>query len=337
MINEIPLAPMLAGPFAPHVSPDGKLVAYEHVFSRTVNGYLETSSDVRFTRTDGLTEPSVFGETGRGAGAPSWIDSGRAFVGINAIATTQVVGQPAVEWWSDYDHQPQWFDFGEDVEDGEVASNGLVAVVRGDHEDNTIQLYRSDGGFTTLPIPACTLTGPSAGATGKQFRDPTFSPAADAIAWQEGDGVWTMDLPADCADGTPRLLIPGASEPDWGPANVNPGPRPVPGTASPVTPAPRTTAPAPGATGPATRTDGVAPRAVTPRAAPRGCAALAGAKRDACAHKRAVAACKAGGKAKRAACLKRAELAYAKKRCARTAKGKRARARCVAKATRRAR
>jgi hypothetical protein len=243
LINTIPLASMLAGPFRPHVSPDGQLVAYEHVFSKNVNGYIETSSDVRFTRSDGSTPDGIGPETGRGAGSPSWIDSNRAFVGINAVATTQVVGQAAVEWWSDYDHQPTWFTFGEDVEDvedGEVAPNGNVVVVRGDHTNNTIQLYKSTGGFTSLPTPTRTLSQPSPGPAGQKFADPTFSPSGDALAWQEGNGVWTESLPADDgAAGEPRLLIPGASEPDWGPAPVNPGPRSQPGPAPGPAPAPQ--------------------------------------------------------------------------------------------------
>jgi hypothetical protein len=250
VLNTIPLASMLAGPFAPQVSPDGALVAYEHVFSRYVNGYLETSSDVRFTRADGSTPQGIGPETGRGANAPSWIDSTRAFVGINAVATTQVVGQASVDWWSDYDHQPQYFNWGESLEDGEVAGNGQIAVVRGDHDDNTIQLYDSTGGFTSLPKPTCTLAGPTAGPLGKKFVDPTFSPAGDAIAWQEGNGIWVMNLPPEgCGAGTPRLLIEGASDPDWGPAGVNPGPRstpkPVPVDPARGEPAPTT---APGTT-----------------------------------------------------------------------------------------
>ncbi|HWK27057.1 MAG TPA: hypothetical protein VNS09_10855 [Solirubrobacter sp.] len=229
LLNTIPVAPALAGPFAPQVSPDGNLVAYEHVFSKNVNGYIETSSDVRFTRADGSTPQGIGPETGRGANAPSWIDSTRAFVGVNQATTTQIVGQAAVQWWSDYDHQPQWFSLGETVEDGEVAPNGKIAVVRGEHDDNTIQLYDSTGGFTSLPRPTCTLSEPTAGPLGKRFVDPTFSPSGDAVAWQEGDGIWVMSLPPDgCAAGTPRQLIEGASDPDWGPANVNPGPRPTP-------------------------------------------------------------------------------------------------------------
>lgn len=232
LINAISVGALIAGPFNPQVSPDGRTVAYEQVFSRNVNGYFETSSDVRFTRTDGST-PNGMGEVGRGAGAPSWIDSARAFVGMNQVATTVVPGQAPVEWWSDYDHQPAYFNLGETVEDGEVAPNGNIAVVRGEHDDNTIQLYRSGGDFTSLPKPTCTLLEPSPGPAGEKFADPTFSPSGDAIAWQEGNGVWAEGLPANCADGEPHLLIAGASEPDWGPAEINPGPRRLPAPPAP--------------------------------------------------------------------------------------------------------
>jgi len=267
VISQIPVGALIAGPFAPQVSPDGATVAYEQVFSRNVNGYYETSSDVRFTRTDGST-PNGIGEVGRGAGAPSWIDSGRAFVGMNQTATTVVPGGAPVEWWNDYQHQPQWFGNGETVEDGEVAPNGNIAVVRGEHDDNTIQIYRSAGSFTSLPTPTCTLMEPSPGPAGKKFVDPTFSPSGDAIAWQEGNGVWTEGLPANCADGEPHLLIAGATEPDWGPADVNPGPRngaPAPPASPPATP-PAVTKPGkvtPGKDKPGKVTPGGGPHAFT--------------------------------------------------------------------------
>jgi hypothetical protein len=226
VINEIPLQGMIAGPFSPQVSPDGSTVAYHHTFSRVVNGYLETSSDVRFTRTDGST-PDGFGqEVGRGAGDPSWIDSNRALVGVNALAFTMVPGEPATEWWSDYDHQPTYFDFGEDLEDGEFAA-GRLLVPRGDRDDNTLVLYRSAGDFTTPPTPLCMWSNPPDGPNGRQFDDPTFSPAGDAAAWEAGDGIYRSPLPAndDCPAMNEQLIVPGGSQPDWGPADVNPGQR----------------------------------------------------------------------------------------------------------------
>jgi hypothetical protein len=243
LINQIPVGPIpVAGPFDAQVSPDGAMVAFEHVFSRVINGYLETSSDVRFTRTDGST-PNGIGEVARGAGAPSWIDSTHAFVGVNQTAYTVVPGQAPVEWWNDYQHQPP-FNLGETVEDGEYAPNGLVAVVRGENSWGTIQLYRANGSFTTPPTPTCTLSQPSPGPAGEEFKDPTFSPSGNSLAWQEGNGVWAMDSLTDCGHGNPHLLIPGASEPDWGPAAVDPPAR-VPATLPPVS-APPSKAPASG-------------------------------------------------------------------------------------------
>jgi hypothetical protein len=226
VLNTIPVVQALAGPFDPHVSPDGRTVAYEEVYSRVVNGYIETSSDVRFTRADGSSPAGLGGGVGRGSGAPSWIDSRRAMVGLNNVVNTVVPGAGPLEWWFDYDHY-DWFGFGTNIEDGEYAA-GNAAVVRGveDRSDNTIQLYRQDGDFETPPTPTCTLSGATAGANGQYFADPTFAPDGKALAWQEGSGIWTMSYPSgNCADGQPRLLIAGASAPDWSPAPVSPGAR----------------------------------------------------------------------------------------------------------------
>lgn len=231
LIRQVPVAPMQAGPFQPAISPDGRLIAYEHAFTNT----FETSNDTRMTSADGLTAPTVYGHPGSGAGSPSWIDSGRILVGDYTSAITMVPGQAASEWWSDWDHEPL-LGSSEDLDDGEAASNGAVAFVRGDRDGNTIQLYRSSG-LTAAPTPTCTLSNPSPGPLGARFADPTFAPGGGAIAWQEGDGIWTAALPAgDCASATPRLTIPGASQPDWGPAPVAPGPRPQrPAEAAPST------------------------------------------------------------------------------------------------------
>jgi hypothetical protein len=334
VVNEIPVAPMQVGPLEPAISPDGRLVAYEHVFTNT----FETSSDVRITNVDGLTAPTVYGHPGSGTGAPSWIDSNRIFVGDYTSAMTQVPGQPASEWWNDWDLEAQ-LGTSEDLNDGEVAANGTIAFVRGDRDGNTIQLYRSNG-FDATPTPTCVLSNPSPGALGARFADPTFSPSGNAIAWQEGDGIWTANLPADnCASAVPRLTIPGASEPDWGPAAVSPGPRqtaPGPDTNVPRGPAPRTDAPrtdAPRTNVPRTNTPRRAPARAGQPVKPRACATLTPTKRDGCTLKAAVTRCNAGPKRRRAACVKSAKRTTAIKAC--TRKPAKARKRCVAQAKRR--
>ncbi len=221
VIGEIPVAPMQYGPYEPAISPDGTKVAYENVFRNS----FETSNDVRITDVSGLTSPNVYGHPGSGNGSPSWIGSERIFVGDYTIAGTMVPGQALVEWWNDGDHADR-FGQSEDLDDGEVAADGTIAFVRGDRDDNTIQLYRSTG-LGAKPEPTCTLSNPTHGPLGARFSDPTFAPGGRAMAWQEGDGIWTITLPpGDCGAGVPRLTFPGASEPDWGPAAVNPGPRP---------------------------------------------------------------------------------------------------------------
>ncbi len=223
VINEIPVAPMQYGPFEPAISPDGTKVAYVNVFRNS----FETSNDTRITDVTGLTSPNVYGHPGSGSGSPSWIGNDRIFVGDYTAANTMVLGQPVVAWWNDSDHSDR-FAQSEDLDDGEVAADGTIAFVRGDRDDNTIQLY-SSGGLGTRPTPTCTLSNPTHGPLGARFSDPTFKPGGGAMAWQEGDGIWTITLPPGrCADGVPRLTFPGASEPDWGPAAVNPAPRPQP-------------------------------------------------------------------------------------------------------------
>jgi hypothetical protein len=54
---------------------------------------------------------------------------------------------------------------------------------------------------------------------------PTWAPDGAALAWTEGDGIWTTPVgaldSADCSWAAPRLTIPGGSQPDWGPAGAS--------------------------------------------------------------------------------------------------------------------
>ena len=77
--------------------------------------------------------------------------------------------------------------------------------------------------------------------TGK-FTGPAFSPDARSLVWGEGDGIWRGEMP-DLSGGcvappSGRLIIPGASNPDWSPAGVPTVPGPPPPPAPPAPPAP---------------------------------------------------------------------------------------------------
>ncbi len=70
-----------------------------------------------------------------------------------------------------------------------------------------------------MPAPLC-KTGAQEGLAG-----PTWAPDGERLAFAAPDGIWTLRATADCGAAAPALLIPGASQPDWGPAPVAPGPR----------------------------------------------------------------------------------------------------------------
>jgi hypothetical protein len=68
---------------------------------------------------------------------------------------------------------------------------------------------------------------------GGKFASPTFAPDGRRIAWADGAGISVADVPdfgAGCTmDGATlgRTVVPGGSQPDWGPADVPPA-RPNP-------------------------------------------------------------------------------------------------------------
>ena len=68
------------------------------------------------------------------------------------------------------------------------------------------------------------------GPNGGKFATPTFSPDGRRLAWAWGDGIAIVDVPdfgggctTEGATPSAATVIPGGSEPDWGPAGVPTG------------------------------------------------------------------------------------------------------------------
>jgi hypothetical protein len=99
-------------------------------------------------------------------------------------------------------------------------------------QGNTIVTYGVS--LPGLPVMECVISG----ANGGEFGRPVWSPDGSSLAWEEGDGIWSIALGRDCS-GTQRLVIPGGSEPDWGPADPDGG---SPGPAGPAVVIPRSIA-----------------------------------------------------------------------------------------------
>lgn len=198
-----------SGPLTPAFSPNGALVAYNYNNTGSLSpGFHTTLSH--------STRPTSHGEIFdiSGWGNPTWIGNNRvlmfdaspSFTGDTLIHT---VGGGTQGWYEDPDMS---------LSGGEVNAG----ITRFAATDSTkIRLYKVNSPPPAIDVePRCDLIGP----TGSFFR-PTWSPDGVSLAWQEDDGIWAGALDLDSATcqpiRTPRLVIPGAKAPDWGPAGVS--------------------------------------------------------------------------------------------------------------------
>jgi hypothetical protein len=290
------------------ISPDGARIAYTMSdYTCPVAAECGARTVTAYTAADHLTAAAASGTTY--LRDPSWVTSSRTlqFSGFTHQVNLHDVGAPAdVHWFDDYEIVGQ--EDATDLGDGELNRQGtMLALVRGYGAEATVVWYdvagNALGGLPALPAARC-ATGADEGIGG-----PSWSPDGGSLAIADGDGIYVKRDAGDCDLPQPLLVIPGGSEPDWGPAAVAPGPRSAPSQAPAPAPSPPTVRPHP-----------------APAAA--GCAGLAGAKLDRCRFEAAVDACRRAPKGKRAGCLAAARRAFATKRCVRGKRGA-ARARCL--------
>ena len=150
---------------------------------------------------------------------PSWVTNSRTLVFGGYTHQVNVHDAGAAEdvhWFDDEDvigpeYQPT------DLGDGELTRQGdKLALVRSYGADTHIMWYTVNGDALSGAPP---VEPTMACATGKLegLHGPTWSSDGQALAWGEPDGVWIKRSALNCGV-QPSLVIPGGSEPDWGPA-----------------------------------------------------------------------------------------------------------------------
>ena len=238
------------GPFSPKISPDGKKLAY---WIGTWSTWFDHGTNTTWTDPK---EAVIWQDAVSGAQLgftmfytdPSWLaDSSRALLNDENNAQTAQIVSAAIgadhnslqHVFVDGDSLPAGETYWLNIADPELSPAGdRLAALRGQNHE-TLRFYDTRGAKPV--ISPCGLNNPVGGSA----ASPTWAPDGAALAWAEGDGIWTTPVgaldSADCSWVAPRLTIPGGSQPDWGPAGGSATGEPAPG-GPPAAPATSTAA-----------------------------------------------------------------------------------------------
>ena len=236
--------PMDGPPVDVAISPDGKRIAYTFAgYECPAGASCGARTATSYTAADHLTLPVYSGSTYYRD--PSWVTNSRTlqFGGYGSQVNIHDVGAAISHHWFD---DSDYADPSTDLGDGEATRQGTdLAIVRGYGPETHLIWYPSPDVRSGLPAVPDPMQGC---ATGQEegIAGPTWSPDGGALAFESKDGIWVKPQARDC-NVQPKLVLPGASQPDWGPANVAPAPRPSGGTGGGSTPAPAGTGAKPGA------------------------------------------------------------------------------------------
>jgi hypothetical protein len=233
------------GPFNADISPDGKTAAYGYDHSGWTTGSdgytdFEQTNGSGFTRSTALTGFTDAGyKYSEDWDAPEFIDNSTVVVSdgpgypSDPIAVETVGSGDPQGWFTDPDNPHPL--------DATVSRNKrLIADVVGP-DRQALAVYRDQDAQPLGPVSKCfTYSGDTGTYT---FESPTFNADGTMLYWSNGSQLEIApigDMSTTCAAGqNSRAAIPGATSPDWGPADVptgRPTPGPGPGPVGPNSP-----------------------------------------------------------------------------------------------------
>jgi WD40-like Beta Propeller Repeat len=199
------------------VSPDGSKVAYTFsAFTCPPGAPCGAKFITVYSRSD---RPEPFGRL-YGRRGPEWVTNDRivVFGGYGS----QVNFDDADDGADDSVH---WFDDpSEDASDGAITRQGDRLVYVRSYGSNTHLQFVNLAGDARTSIPPA--PDPSAGCqsgTDETIDEPTWSPDGEKLAVAHSQGIEVLPLGRASCQASGTVVIPGGSEPDWGPADVNPG------------------------------------------------------------------------------------------------------------------
>jgi hypothetical protein len=235
------------GPFDPAISPDGSKVAYTYYYmTQSQNPGCLPPACVTTVNEGGTGYSWADRQTSWDDGAlgkhsgwrhPAWVDGDTVLLSnpthvpnFDVILDTLSDGDSGNlvhNWFSDaVDGNPH-------ASGGDITRDKRKLAFQTGENDSTLSVYSvpafptafpdGDAEPSTRPTPCYRYSGPAGG----RYSQPTFAPDGGRLAWAEADGVHVAAVPtfgAGCslqgATPEPPLVIPGGSEPDWGPAGV---------------------------------------------------------------------------------------------------------------------
>jgi hypothetical protein len=251
-------------PLDPLISPDGNKVSFWSITA--VNpcylGCLTTASSYQVSYSDHWVDPRTFAPNSAGwssFGAPTWMSNSREllFTHAGTMYYYDLGQKEPVEWftWSEkVGLTGGFFELGS-WEEGATSADGTKLALLALSEKTKryeIQIFSASGDLQTrnppeLPHAECGIEAPdeSVGSTdgtypdsGSLFDSLSFSPDGSSLAYEYNGAIYVAHFTslADCEAITETQVIAGGSDPNWGPANVNPAPRPPKVNPPPPTP-----------------------------------------------------------------------------------------------------